>query len=246
MRAGLQSQLGRAPCAVGDTEAMFWLREADDYRSRVDLGNALAAQYRFKEAVAAYEKARRIRPDDWRLLLRLAGARLTLRQFDAAMPLYHRCLALGADKKAVSFPLGIGCYLQRDYEAAAAWLEGCLPCDGETAIAVIYWHTLCCLRAGRPAALLGGYRADMEVGHHTAYRLAVSVLCGETPWERAAAVLRGERDDLSAVIGLYGLCGELARRGRSAERDEYLRLLLARDAVWPCISYLAAWNDVNG
>lgn len=28
---------------------MFWLREADDYQSRVDYRNALAAQYRFKE-----------------------------------------------------------------------------------------------------------------------------------------------------------------------------------------------------
>jgi Flp pilus assembly protein TadD len=137
-RASLDSQLSGEPCRAEDTEEIFWLREADDYQSRVQLGNALAAQYRFKEAAEAYRKAQRIHGDDWRLLVRLAGAELTLRRFDEAMARYRRCLALGADTQAIAYPLGIGHYLQKDYETAASWFEKCLPCADELAIAAIY------------------------------------------------------------------------------------------------------------
>lgn len=53
------------------------------------------------------------------------------------MARYHRCLELGADKKVIAYPLSIGCFLQKDYEAAATWFENCLPCDDEMAIVVI-------------------------------------------------------------------------------------------------------------
>lgn len=43
--ASLESQLGNAPCLCEDTEEMFWLRESDDYESRVKLGNLLSGQY---------------------------------------------------------------------------------------------------------------------------------------------------------------------------------------------------------
>jgi len=245
LRARLDSQLFGAPCFVEDTEDMFWLREADDYQSRVAYGNALALQYRFKEAVAAYKNALKIRSDDWKLLNRLAGAELTLRRFDEAMARYHRCLELGADKKVIAYPLGIGCYLQKDYEAAATWFEHCLPCDDETAIAVIYWHTLSCYRCGRSPILLNAYHANMDVGHHTAYRLAVAVFCGELDLEVALKQVENEADELNYVIALYGLCGQLELDGNKNQRIVYLDHLLKRDKFWPCVSYLAAWNDVK-
>jgi tetratricopeptide (TPR) repeat protein len=245
LRAGLDSQLLDAPCFVEDTEDMFWLREADDYQSRVDCGNALAAQYRFKEAVEAYKNALKIRSDDWKLLNRLAGAELTLRRFDEAMARYHRCLELGVDKKVIAYPLGIGCYLQKDYETAATWFEHCLPCDDEMAIAVIYWHTLSCYRFNHVPTLLNAYHADMQVGHHTTYQLAVSVFCGELDLEVALKQVEHEADDLNYVIGLYGLCRYLESIGKKNESLMYLDQLLKRDKFWPCISYLAAWNDAN-
>lgn len=245
LRAGLDSQLLDAPCFVEDTEDMFWLREADDYQSRVDYGNALAAQYRFKEAVEAYKNALKIRSDDWKLLNRLAGAELTLRRFDEAMARYHRCLEVGADKKAIAYPLGIGCFLQKDYKAAATWFESCMPCDDEMAIAVIYWHTLSCYRCGRVQILLKGYHADMDIGHHTAYRLVVSVFCGELDLEVALKRVEHETDDLNYVIALYGLCGYLDSTGQKNDSVWYLNQLLKHDKFWPCVSYLAAWNDAN-
>lgn len=245
LRASLGSQLNNEPCRVEDTEDMFWLREADDYQSRVALGNALAAQYRFKEATEAFQKALKMRSDDWKLLNRLAGAELTLRRFEAAMARYHCCLELGADKKTIAYPLGIGGYLQKDYEAAAIWFENCLPCDDEMAIAIIYWHTLSCYRCNRTPTLLNSYHADMKVGHHTAYQLAVSVFCGESDLELALTQLENEIDDLNYVIALYGLCGYLDSIGKKNESLMYLDQLLKRDKFWPCVSYLVAWNDVH-
>lgn len=244
--APLNTQLGDELCAVEDTGDMFWLRQSDDYQSRFQLGNSLAAQYRFREAIEAYKKAMRIRTDDWKLLYSMSGANLTLRRFDEAMAGYRRCLTLGADQKTVAYPLGIACYLQKEYAAAADWFAECLPCGDEMTIAVIYWHTLSCRRAGRRAAMLDSYHADMKVDHHMAYLLAVSVLCGEVSYEHAASVLAQEQSDLNYVIAMYGLCGYLDFAGRRDECNRCLATLLEHDSVWPCISYLAAWNDTHG
>lgn len=242
-RAPLNTQLGNEPCTVEDTEDMFWLRESDDYKSRFHLGNALARQYRFREAVQAYQNAARIRTDDWKLFYSMAGAYLTLLHFEEAMAGYRRCLQLCADKKTIAYPLGIACYFQKNYEKAAERFEECLPCDDEMAIAVIYWHTLSCFRAGREPTMLKYYYADMKVGHHTAYLLAVSVFCGEISWEQAASALEQEQDDLNYVIAMYGLCGYLDMCGKKSESEQCMNLLLKHDDVWPCVAYLAAWND---
>ncbi len=242
-KASLESQIGSAPCTVEDTEEMFWLREADDHQSKVALGNALAAQYRFRDAIEAYRKALLVRSDDWTAYNRLAGACLTIRRFEEAMDGYSRCLALGAGEKAVAFPMGVWHYLSGDCISATDWFAKCLPCADELAIAVIYWHTLCCYRTGRELALLSMYHRDMDVGHHTAYRLAVSVFIGETTWEEAAERAEKDASDLNAVIALYGLCGYLNHIGQTEQSAILLKKLLKRDSCWPCISYLAAWND---
>jgi tetratricopeptide (TPR) repeat protein len=242
-RAPLNTQLGNEPCIVDDTSEMFWLRQSDDYQSRFQLGNALAKQYRFKEALEAYKKAARIKRDDWKLYYSMAGAHLTLRHFEEALSGYQRCLELGADRKTVAYPIGVARYLQRDYEGAAELFAQCLPCDDEMAIAVIYWHTLSCHRADREAALLKYYHSDMKVGHHTAYLLAVSVFRGKKSWEQVASELEQEKDDLSYVVAMYGLCGYLEFYGKKRKSERYMNLLLEREEVWPCISYLAAWND---
>lgn len=231
-KASLESQIGSAPCTVEDTEEMFWLREADDYQSKVALGNALAAQYRFRDAIEAYRKALLVRSDDWTAYNRLAGACLTIRQFEEAMDGYSRCLALGVGEKAVAFPLGVWHYLSGDCISAADWFEKCLPCGDELAIAVIYWHTLSCYRTGRELALLSMYHRDMDVGHHTAYRLAVSVFIGETTWEEAAERAEKDASDLNAVIALYGLCGYLNHIGQTEQSAILLKKLLKRDSCW--------------
>ena len=246
IKASLESQLGGAVCEAEDTEEMFWLRQTDDYQSKVALGNALSAQYRFREAAEAYRQAGRIRQDDSTLFLRLGGALLTLREFEDAKEAYEEALRLGASEKAASYPLGVWHYLRGEYGIAARRFGQCLPCDDEMAIAVLYWHALCCLRQGQMSTLLREYRPDMQVGHHTAYRDAVALFAGKTTAEAAAEKWAGEKDSLNRVIIGYGIGRFLFASGeRERGKAVYAKVLACKD-VWPCISYLAAWNDVCG
>ena len=110
---------------------------------------------------------------------------------------------------------------------------------------MIYWHTLCCYRTGRELALLSMYHRDMDVGHHTAYRLAVSVFIGETTWEEAAERAEKDASDLNAVIALYGLSGYLKHIAQTQQSAILQKKQLKPQSCRPSISYLAAWNDEN-
>ena len=75
----------------------------------------------------------------------------------------------------MAFPMGVWHYLSGDCISATDWFAKCLPCADELAIAVIYWHTLCCYRTGRELALLSMYHRDMDGG--TTRRTGWRCLC---------------------------------------------------------------------
>jgi tetratricopeptide (TPR) repeat protein len=246
IKASLESQLEKEPCIIEDTEEMFWLRESDDYQSKVKLGNMLSAQYRFRDAVDAFKEASKIRNNDPMLYIRLAGAYLTLGMFNAAKAAYDCSLELGVSEKVAAYPIGVWHYMKKDYHYAAKWFEKCFPCNDEMAIAVIYWHTLCCLRGELRPTHLQKYHMDMKVGHHTAYKLAVSVMVGETDIVEAINQMDKESDDLNYVVAAYGIAVYLESIGKKNEYKILIEKLLLRNSVWPCISYLAALNDFKG
>lgn len=244
-KASLESQLKGILCDVEDTEEMFWLRRSDDYQSKIALENALSAQYRFREAAEAFEAASHIRNDDPLLYIRLGGAYLTIRNFKAAYDAYMRCIDLGGSVQSVAYPLGVWHYLRENYRAAAEWFAKCLPCGDELAIAVIYWHCLCCFRSDSHSEFIKDYREDMKVGHHTAYQTAVSLFTGESDVIAVYDTLEREQDDLNYVIAAYGLYVYLAVKGEKEKSGALLQSILSRKMVWPCISYLTAWNDAH-
>lgn len=241
--ASIDSQLGEEPCLCEDTEEMFWLRQSDDYESKVKLGNCLSRQYRFKEAIAAYELAQKIRSDDRMLYIRLGGAYLTLFQYKEARSAYEKAMILDKSEKTAAYPMGILHYLQEDYEKASEWFGKTLPCDGETEIAILYWNALCSMRGGFSDALIATYLSTLEVGHHTAYKDAVLVMRGELSVTDALLKAEQDKNDLNSVVLLYGISIYLEHLGKMREARETTDLLLERKGVWPCISYLAAWND---
>ena len=242
--ASLESQLGNAPCLCEDTEEMFWLRESDDYESRVKLGNLLSGQYRFREALDAYRFAEKIRADDPMLYIRMGGAYLTLRYFDEAKKAYDKSCSLSCNEKSVAYPMGVWYYLQRHYEDAANHFAKVLPCGDELKIAILYWNALCCMRGNLPDKLLTTYHDDMQVGHHTAYQTALEVFLGKISAEEALQKAEQDKNDLNAVVAMYGVAGYLEYCGNRIEAKEVTKSLLRRETVWPCISYLAAWNDM--
>jgi tetratricopeptide (TPR) repeat protein len=240
-KASLESQMGLAECEVQDTEEMYWLRQNDDLQSRLELGSDLVAQYRYRDAVTVWEETIDKFQTDPGLYLRIGGAYLTIREFNKAHEAYEKYLALTGNEKTAAFQLAMWNYLKGEYREACIYLEKCVPCDGELLIAVIYWHCLCCLRLGEKMALLRYFRDDLDVGHHTAYCLGVSVLSGKMDIPQAVTLLDSGLNDLDFCIFAYGIYRMLEECEEKAE--EILEQLLDRREMWPCISYLAAWND---
>lgn len=181
--------------------------------------------------------------DDKMLYVRLAGALLTVRQFSEAKSGYVAALNHGATEKSIAYYIGVWHYLQGEYAAADEWFKRYLPCGDEMTIAVIYWHTLCCARIGKEAELLTMIRDDMKVGHHTAYLTAMRVFDKTVDPETAITALEDEKSDLNFVVTAYGLCVYFEKTGDHARVELIRTRLLEKEGVWPCISYLAAWND---
>lgn len=238
-KATLESQLNNEPCEIEDTEEMFWLRESDDCQSKIKLGNALAAQYRFRDAIDAYRRAYNIKSDNPTISLCLAGSYLTLFMFDEAKKAYDNARKAGASEKALAYPLGILSYLSGDYSEAADFFTKCLPCDGEMKIAIIYWHTLAAYKGNFSASLLSEYSETMEVGHHTAYKQAVSVFAGNISIAEVTPV----NGDLNNSILKYGLSIYAKHLGDLQLSKQMLDETLSCKSMWPNVSYLAAYHD---
>ncbi|MCR4618635.1 MAG: hypothetical protein K5669_10705 [Lachnospiraceae bacterium] len=271
-KASVESQLGIAMCEAQDTEEMFWLRQNDDLQSQMLLGQKLVSAYRYKEAAAVWENAAARFDVGADLYLKLGGAYLTVRSFDNAKKAYEKYLVMGGDEKSYSYPMGIWHYLKGEYKTAAELFEKCVPCDGEMMIALIYWHCLSLLRAEissgevdhirnlrtneskfRELPFLKYYTKDLDVGHHTAYKNAVALIAGEKDLSKALEELEKEDDDLNYCIYAYGVYVYLKVKESSnssktnglpsASSGEFLKKILKRNKMWPCISYIAAWND---
>jgi tetratricopeptide (TPR) repeat protein len=105
-KATLSSQLESASYLLEDSEEMFWLQMNDDFQSKVRLGNLYSGQYRYKEAIQAFQKALQIK-EDVSVYAKLAGAHLTLRHFDEAKQYYQKCIVLTGNKKSGAFGLAI-------------------------------------------------------------------------------------------------------------------------------------------
>lgn len=243
--ASVESQLGNTPCLCENTEEMFWLRESDDYDSRVKLGNLLSGQYRFKEAIDAYHSAEMIRDNDPMLYIRLGGAHLTLRNFDEAKRAYQKSVALGGSEKSVAYPMGVWHYLKKDYQTASENFSKVLPCGDEMGIAVLYWNSLCSMRGNLKDKLIESYHDDMQVGHHTAYKEAVDVILGKATVDEILEKTKQDKNDLNAIVTMYGIAVYLEHQGKNDASRDVINALLERKAMWPCISYLAAWGDMN-
>ncbi|MBQ3791860.1 MAG: hypothetical protein II797_02025 [Clostridia bacterium] len=247
-KATIESQLGLPTAGpaeeVRDTEEMFWLRRNDDFQSQKELGALLSAQYRFREAAAVWEEAMAVFGNDAALWLRIGGAKLTVRDFDGASKAFETYRSLLGREEPLRYPLGVWYYLKGDYRTAETWFERILPCDGEMTVAAVYWHSLCCLREEREMSLLPVGLTVRDVGHHTAYLRALEVLAGRRDAEETARSLGQSGSDLDECIVAFAL----ACLYRSEEKEEkgLLDAVLEREEAWPCVPYLAAWNDRYG
>lgn len=242
-KASLKSQLEGGVCEIEDTEEMFWLSQSDDYQSKLRLADKRIKQYRYLDAADAFRQALAVK-EDCALYMKLGGTLLTTLQFAEAKKAYDRAKELGADGTSYYYPLAIWYYLQGEYQMAAEVLPKCLPCDGEMEIAVLYWELLSSLQGKVESGCVDRYHAGMDVGHHRAYEVVVQMACMQLLMDEVYAYL-DTADDLSYVVAAYGIYVILMSRDKKEQAAELFTALLSKESVWPCISYLAAYQEAK-
>lgn len=242
-----ETELRGLPCKIADSAAVAAAKAGEkNYAGYIKLGKALSRQLRYREAAGAFSLALRERPEDLIALRLRAGQYLSTLQTEKAREDFENCLALGNEALDITYRLGLCAYYAGDYSHAMGQFEACLPlADDEMGVAILYWHTLCAYRSGRPASLLSAYHAGMEVGHHFAYEKAVRVCAGAGSLAEELTALGAEADDLHYTITAYALSWYLRQLGQETEGQALLRQVRSRDGFWPCYAYLAAWNDEN-
>lgn len=241
LHAGIESQIMNLPAGIPDSEAVTQAKALPDSVEKfMALGKALSRQLRYREAIDAYTEGLKSEPENLSLLRLRAGRYLTTLQSNLAIADFEKCLSLGVERLDCLYRIGLSQYYTGRYEQAMVTLENCLPlCDEEMGIAVIYWHTLSAVRAGKAPTLLKNYRSNMAVGHHTSYEKAMQVWSGATSLPAMLHMLEGEKDDLEYGIVLYGLLWH----PDCDEQEHLYEKLLSRDGFWPSFAYLAAWRD---
>jgi tetratricopeptide (TPR) repeat protein len=237
--ATLESQLGNDICTAKDTEEIFWLRMSDDYQSKVKAGDFLVKQYRFKDAITEYRNALEIKKDDFMLYIKLGGAYLTLFKSEEAEKYYSKALKYGAKEENIAFYFGVMEFLKASYSEAISYFEKVNTNNGEMLISVIYWHTIASFKNHSQPSFLEKYNENIDVGHHAAYKTAVLLFADKIEYNNIII----PKNSLDAVIVQYGICEYLKHKKQTTEIERYAEQLLIHTDVWPCIAYLAAYND---
>lgn len=240
-KASLESQLSGAVCEVKDTEEISALRQSEDYESLKKLGSLLVSQYRYKDALEAFLKAKSIRGDEVFLYFLLGGTYLTLLEFDEAQKMYNIALEKGATQKQTSFYFAFLAFCKGEFEKASDYLSMSLPCDDETKISNIYWDLIASQRLKKESQLKKYFDECQNIGHHKSYKKAVSVMLGLKAADEVLCELEKEGSDLDFVITAFGIAEYFLFIGEKDKSEALTKRLLEKRSVWPCAAYLASY-----
>lgn len=240
-KASLKSQLCGEACTVADTKEISELRKNGDYESLKKLGGLLVSQYRYKDALIAFEEAKKLNDNEVFLYFLLGGTYLTLLRFDEAEEMYKLAFQKGASEKQTSFYLGFLCFCKGEFEKSSEYFKKGLPCDDETKISLIYWDMLASQNCSKTSSLVQLYDECIDIGHHKSYKLAVSVMLGLKDADEALKELESEESDLDFVIAAFGISQYFLSAGKKKEGEKLLCELFEKESVWPSSAYLAAY-----
>lgn len=251
VHASQESQFQDLPHGLADTGEILACRaKPQTYENLLELADALCWQLRFREAIDVLTQAVKLEPERMEAYRKRGPKYLDTLQFEQALADYARCEQADGVSVMSRYRIGMAHYLLGKYDAAIRAFADSLaiaPQDDDMYIADVYWLVLSQLRAGKTEeaqkTLRQHYRADMYVGHHTAYEKAMRVAAGFAPMEDMLAELDAEPDDLQFAMTAYGLCVLLESEQEQTKANALRKKLLSRDGFWFCFSYLAAYND---
>lgn len=251
-----ESQIFGEEIKIEDTEDIIEAKTAilnnlNDYNLYINLGKAYNYHLRYKEAIDVFTKAIELDTNNYEGYRCRAPRYLNTFQFNKAYEDYKYCYSFDENSLDILYRLGLVEYLRRNYKEANEYFYKALNLEdisGEMLVAVIYWGALTSIRINSKEMLevfLSKFNLNMDVGHHTAYKMISEVLIDYRTVEEVLSNMETEEDDLEYSIVMYGIYNIFLKKGRIKEAEICLDDLLKRDYFWAGFAYLAALNDKN-
>ncbi len=213
-----------------------------DSQALLALGDALAHQMRYNEAIVCYKELCKLCPDDYIAHRKLAVRYLSVLDLDGAEREFAWCAQRTQDRLDVDYLRAITSFCKGDYCEAIKTFEGCYALckdNGEMYAAVLYWHIQCLVKSGRKAEIaLEHCFKGLDGGHHVGYMRTIELfLSGEdgniTPCS----------DELNECIFRYGQCAYYQNKGDYVKAAKLRDSALALDTYFSCFAYLGAFCE---
>ncbi len=224
-----------------EARAKYALEES--FSNAMALGDALAYQMRYHEALIYYERSKMMRPNDYSAHRKCAGRYFSTFQLDKAAYEFLWCVERARDKLDPLYMLGCVYYCRKEFAKGKEIFAQCLALaknDGDMYVGSLYWLIACEIRMGNDySSFLALFDEDIEIGHHTGYLFSLKTFKEKAIDESR---MNGE-DEIQRCIFAYG-----AHLYCLAEKDEktsklYLDKALALDTYFASFAYLAAYSE---
>ncbi|HEX2225273.1 MAG TPA: tetratricopeptide repeat protein [Thermoanaerobaculia bacterium] len=259
--ADREAKLAEARAAVAarpdDPDALIWL------------GRRTAYLGRYRESIEIFSRGIARFPEDARFYRHRGHRYLTLRKFGHAVADLEQGTRLVAGKadevepdglpNARNIPtstlqsnlwyhLGLGYYLQEDFDKALAAYRECLKVskNPDMLVATSHWLYMTLRRLGREEearAVLAPIRSDMEILENQAYHRLLLMYRGEVKPEALLAPAAGA-DAIDPVTVGYGVGNWHLYNGRQDEAAKVFQSVLDQ-GQWAAFGHIAAEVDLH-
>lgn len=219
-------------------------REDASFDNLIALGNALAFQMRYHEAIECYDKTVELRPDDYGARRKRAGRYLSILRLADADRELSWCVEHTNDVLDPKYMLGCCRYYAGDFDGAKALFDECVELsknDGDMYVASLYWAVACSVRQGKSVASdMAKFNPDMEIGHHTGYMQSLKLFAGDA---FCACDNIPIEDELQKHIFYYGAHLFYLAMRDAENADRFLDKTLSLDTYFSAFAYLGAYTE---
>jgi len=237
----------RCESTVADDENVSSARkdylENPTFDTTMALGNALAFQMRYNEAIECFERAIALKPHDYQARRKCAGRYISTLQLDKAEDAFLWCDERAEDKLDTRYMLGCIAYYKFEYEKALALFDECFALaegNDDMYVAALFWAIACSVQLGRDLDdVLAKYK-DMQIGHHAGYLQAVRLFMGDS-LEDCDNIPK--EDKLQNCIFMYGVHLYFLHNKNLMLADIALKNTLANDTYFSAFAYLGAYTE---
>ena len=252
------SPLGRLLYAKSSTEAPQLFQQLDAARQKVgasrqpdrdtllELGQALDAVWKYREAVSVYSTGLSRLGEDWEFFLRRGLSSLRLRNIERAVDDLRQAVRFNQGSFEARYRLGLAYFVDGEFRRAFRTLEESreLASTDDERVASLSWSYLSARRAGRrddAEEVLRGVPADLDLEAPGPYRRLLKMFLGRLG-EYAVYDQDAPVEQRGSTEGFGVACWHLYTN--SEERAEDLLALVVAGPDWPAIGVIAAEADI--